>query len=346
MNSNHWRAWIKGASLYFAAVFGAGFLMGTIRVLLVVPRIGVRYAELLEMPLMIIASVFVARWAVRSAGIRKSMHDRLSMGGLALAFMLAAELAMSVLLRNERLVDVVANRDPVSGTAYLFALLLFALMPWIAGGSPGTSESIGSIDEFIPDPDISECHEVLVKAPAEVVFDVAEHLDIRSIPSVDAIFKLRECIFRLQPEKRVAKSLVEETQLLGWRILAYRPGEELVMGAAAQPWVGDVKFRAIPPEDFLSFAEPDFVKIVWTIEAEPATAEATLFRTQTRVRATDSWSKIRFRIYWTFAGPLIVLIRKLVNREVRRQAEERASGKNSAIAGVPGTGVLGNRPRS
>jgi hypothetical protein len=175
-----------------------------------------------------------------------------------------------------------------------------------------------------------------VKAPAEVVFDVAEHLDIRSIPSVNAIFKLRECIFGLHPEERVAKSLVSETQSLGWQVLAYHPGEELVMGAATQPWVGDVKFRPIPPDVFPNFSEPGFVKIAWTIEVEPVTAEWTRFRTQTRVHATDSWSRTRFRIYWAFAGALIVLIRKLVNRRIRREAEDRAPGKN---AGLPKAGA-------
>src|SRR5262252_7430345 len=180
MNRSRRSEWIKGALLYFAAVFGAGFMLGTVRVLLLVPRIGVRSAELLETPLMIIISVFAARWAVRRAGIQNSSRDRLSMGSLALIFMLAAELAMTAFLRNESIVDAIANRDPISGTAYLCALVLFGLMPWIAGGIQDTSEFAGSIEEFIPAPDISESHEILVRAPAEVVFDVAENLDIRS----------------------------------------------------------------------------------------------------------------------------------------------------------------------
>jgi hypothetical protein len=334
MNRSRWSEWIKGALLYFAAVFGSGFILGTVRILLLVPRIGVRSAELLEIPLMIIISVFAARWAVRRAGIQNSRRDRLLMGSLALIFMMAAELAMTVLLRNESIVDAIANRDPVSGTAYLFAIALFGLMPWIVGDTRAPSEYVGSIDEFIPDPDISESHDILVKAPAEIVFNVAVHLDIRSIPVVDAIFKLRECIFRLRPDERPARSLVAETLSLGWEILAYRSEEELVMGTATQPWVGNVKFRPIPPAEFRDFAERDFVKIVWTIEVEPVTPEYTRFRTQTRVRATDSWSRARFRIYWAFAGPLIVLIRKLVNREVRRRAEELAHRKDSDITGA------------
>lgn len=39
---------LKAAATYFGWVFGAGFLLGTIRVLWVVPRFGTRTAELLE----------------------------------------------------------------------------------------------------------------------------------------------------------------------------------------------------------------------------------------------------------------------------------------------------------
>ncbi len=51
----------KAALLYLFFVFGAGFVLGTIRVLWSVPRFGERNAELLEQPLMLIAVVLAAR---------------------------------------------------------------------------------------------------------------------------------------------------------------------------------------------------------------------------------------------------------------------------------------------
>jgi hypothetical protein len=93
------------------------------------------------------------------------------------------------------------------------------------------------------------------------------------------------------------------------------------MGAVTQPWVGDVKFRGIPADFFSGFAEPDFVKIVWTFEAESLEAGATRFRSQTRVLATDEEARRKFLRYWVFSGPFIVLIRKIANRTIRRAAE-------------------------
>lgn len=42
---------LKAGALYFALAFGAGFVLGTIRVLWAVPRFGERTAELMETPI-------------------------------------------------------------------------------------------------------------------------------------------------------------------------------------------------------------------------------------------------------------------------------------------------------
>jgi hypothetical protein len=181
------------------------------------------------------------------------------------------------------------------------------------------------LDQFIADADVAESQEIVVNAPPDITFDVARNLDLMSIPLIRAIFRLRELVFRLKPAPRLnPRGIVEETLAMGWRRLAERPGRELVMGAVTQPWVGDVKFRGLSPDEFASFDEPNFVKIAWTLEVEPCTGDVTRFRTQTRVLATDRWSRMRFRFYWLFAGPFILMIRRLGNRVIRREAQMRA----------------------
>jgi hypothetical protein len=204
------------------------------------------------------------------------------------------------------------------------------------------------IDQFIADADVGESHEILIHAPADVVFDVARNFDLLSIPLVHAIFRLREIVFRVKTTPRLEpRSIVDETMAMGWRLLAERPGRELVMGAVTQPWLGDVKFRGLSPDEFVAFAEPDFVKIAWTLEAEPCGAAVSLFRTQTRVLATDPRARRRFRLYWLFAGTFIVLIRRLGNRAIRREAENRVSrsvhaGKHERLRALPGDEFIPN----
>jgi hypothetical protein len=51
---------LKAGVLYFALVFGAGFVLGTIRTLWVVPRVGTRMAELIETPIMLVVTIVAA----------------------------------------------------------------------------------------------------------------------------------------------------------------------------------------------------------------------------------------------------------------------------------------------
>jgi hypothetical protein len=110
---------------------------------------------------------------------------------------------------------------------------------------------------------------------------------------------------------------------LGWGVLAHRQDREIVMGAAVQPWEADVKFRAIPAEQFVEFAEPDLVKIAWTLEAEPLGQALSRFASETRAVATDEAARARFLRYWRWARFGIVAIRWLMLPAVRREAERR-----------------------
>src|SRR5262245_49583676 len=54
----------KAGGLYAIIVFLIGFILGTIRVLLVAPRLGETTAVIIEAPIMLAASWFVCRWCV------------------------------------------------------------------------------------------------------------------------------------------------------------------------------------------------------------------------------------------------------------------------------------------
>jgi hypothetical protein len=54
------RAAAAAAVLYFLAAFGAGFLLGPIRVLVLEPRLGAFAAVLIEAPLLLAANVVAA----------------------------------------------------------------------------------------------------------------------------------------------------------------------------------------------------------------------------------------------------------------------------------------------
>lgn len=129
----------KASFGYFALVFAVGFALGAIRVAFVAPRLGVRWAELVEMPLMLLASFLAARFCLRRYGPFPAMR-RLAIGALALALLVAAEFFLNAALGQD-IREYVSGRDPVSGTAYLVSLLIFAVLPLIAGRGQGPNNS-------------------------------------------------------------------------------------------------------------------------------------------------------------------------------------------------------------
>ena len=122
---------LKAALVYFGMVFAVGFLLGAIRVPLLVPRLGVRMAELLEMPLMLIAIYLAAGLVVRRYGAVVHGKFWLLAGFIAFDLMVSAEVVLARLLTGRSIGEYVTDRDPVSGSVYLVMLVIFGLMPWL-----------------------------------------------------------------------------------------------------------------------------------------------------------------------------------------------------------------------
>jgi hypothetical protein len=122
---------LKPATLYFAIVFGVGFFLGTLRVLVIAPRIGVRTAELIETPVMLLVCALAAGWIIRQFPNIREWASSLAVGFIALGFSLIAELVVGVFLFRLSITDSFVKHDPVLAATYYGALCLFALMPFM-----------------------------------------------------------------------------------------------------------------------------------------------------------------------------------------------------------------------
>ena len=120
---------VRASFLYFALVMGAGFLLGSVRVLFVVPHLGERWAELAEMPIMAMVIVVAAGYILRRYPEVQTRGRALVVGFTALALSVSAELVLAVVLQSQSLSEYLASRDKISGSVYLVMLVAFALMP-------------------------------------------------------------------------------------------------------------------------------------------------------------------------------------------------------------------------
>jgi hypothetical protein len=120
----------KGGALYAIIVFVIGFILGTIRVSLVVPRLGETIAVIMEAPIMLAASWFVCRWCVDRLDVRRSVPARSIMGLVAFLVLMSAEFALGAVVGRSLVDQLAAYKSPPEAIG-IAAQVIFAMFPVI-----------------------------------------------------------------------------------------------------------------------------------------------------------------------------------------------------------------------
>ena len=229
---------------------------------------------------------------------------------------------------TRHLLALTGRRLAVAAGLAVAAYAGYAATTWYRYGHP-EPRAIGEardplVDRFMTAYDVAERHRVRVEAPADVAFKAATEMSFQHSAIVRGIFKAREWIGGGHATREAElPAFLSQMRAIGWGTLAEVPGREIVMGAVTQPWLADVVFQPLAPDEFIAFHQPGYVKIVWTLRADPDGAAASIFRTETRVVTTDPSARAKFRRYWWFASPGIIVIRWASLDVVKSEAERR-----------------------
>ncbi|MDI1239060.1 MAG: hypothetical protein PSV26_16375 [Polaromonas sp.] len=116
-------------ALYLVAVFAAGFVLGVLRTLVVVPLLGALWAVLLELPV-----ILAIAWLVCSRVLRRwplSPSAALGMGLVAFSLLMLVEAGLSNLLAGRSLTEHLALYTELPHQVGLAGQLVFAVFPWI-----------------------------------------------------------------------------------------------------------------------------------------------------------------------------------------------------------------------
>lgn len=122
---------LRAGVVYFALVFAIGFVLGTIRVLVVIPRFGDTNAVLIELPVMLALSWMACAWIVRRFAVPPRAAERLMMGALAFALLMLGEVAVSVFGFGRTVAGHLATYQTPGAQLGLAAQVAFALFPWV-----------------------------------------------------------------------------------------------------------------------------------------------------------------------------------------------------------------------
>lgn len=124
---------LAAASAYFLALFALGFLLGTIRVIYVAPRVGELAATITEVPVMLAAAYFACRWAIRRWQVSPVIAVRLAMVPWFLALLFAFEALLGATLFGRSVAEQWTCLGSPAGLVGISAQIIAAIMPLFVG---------------------------------------------------------------------------------------------------------------------------------------------------------------------------------------------------------------------
>ena len=117
------------ATLYFAGVFACGFILGTIRMGILLPRMAEIWALLLELPVILILSWLIAGRILKARPAIATLPARLGMGGWAFLLLMLAEYMLATMTMGLSGAAVFARWTTLEGALGLAGQIVFALIP-------------------------------------------------------------------------------------------------------------------------------------------------------------------------------------------------------------------------
>ena len=182
------------------------------------------------------------------------------------------------------------------------------------------------IDDFLPEYDFSEFHEIQIQAPIEVTYQKVLELDLSRSKTIRGLFKLREMpgVFSSRNRDREKLGLTfEGLEKFGFILLGKNPGEEIILGLVGRFWTPSRGIRHLDIDGFRKFREPGFAKTVWNFYFSEKENQ-TVLSTETRIACMDDRSRRKFWAYWTFIKPFSGLTRKEILKVIKKEAERRS----------------------
>lgn len=117
------------ALAYFALVFALGFVLGTVRTLLVHDEGERVLGVLIELPLMLLASWWICRALLRRLDVPGRTGPRALMGGAAFALLIGAEMLLGAVFSGRSVVEHLALYREASHALGLAGQIGFGLIP-------------------------------------------------------------------------------------------------------------------------------------------------------------------------------------------------------------------------
>ena len=186
------------------------------------------------------------------------------------------------------------------------------------------------IDDFLPDYDVVEKHQIVVRATADTTYRAIRTADLgRAIP-VKALLAVRALPGALSSGARGLSELgrrateritLQDFERSGFSILAENPPHELLIGIVGAFWKPSGGLCSTNVENFRGPQQKGTARGAWNFAIDDLGHGRVRLSTETRVDTADPGSTRAFHAYWLVVRPGSGLIRRYMLRAIRREAE-------------------------
>ena len=143
------------------------------------------------------------------------------------------------------------------------------------------------IDEFLPEYDFVETHDIGIRASKQAVFNAVDEIDFCESPIIRWLLFLRG-----MPS---AKMRLRDLRKSNFEILG-KSNNELLIGLAGKFWTLRGHLQKVNADNFRAFDKKGFAKAVWNFSVDESGNETHL-KTETRIRCLDDACRRRFGFY-------------------------------------------------
>jgi hypothetical protein len=187
------------------------------------------------------------------------------------------------------------------------------------------------IDELLPAYDVRERHHTRVRASAAATYAAIRSADLADAPLARALLGVRALAAALPHGRAGLRALrrrrhepvtLGTLERHGFRVVAARPPEEIVLGLEGRFWTLGGGLATPPPAAFrLCGPTPGTARAVWSFTTRELGPSLVELATETRVQCADAAARRRFLPYWALVRPGSGVLRRLMLGAIRRAAE-------------------------
>jgi hypothetical protein len=196
------------------------------------------------------------------------------------------------------------------------------------------------LDDLMPVYDVVERHHIVVRAAPAIVFASIKSFDlsgslltrallaVRSLPGVLVALLRSPRTARAEARARRAELRFSEFERAGFRVVAERAPEEVVIGVLGRFWtIGSGLRTDVSAAHFAAGPPKGYALAGWNFTVGLLRDGTSELRTETRVRCAAD-VRAKFRVYWFIIRPGSALIRREILRTIRREAERRVGSQS------------------